>query len=112
MSVAPRLLSSELGADATVANKVDLPNRTVTTKQGQDLAEKFSVPYIEASAKTRLNVEEAFYSLVREIRRLSNDGRRSSSGAQSNGGEAESGSKLRKSKSGTTSSSGGGCILL
>jgi len=91
-----------------VGNKVDMPNRAVTTKQGQDLAEKFSVPYIETSAKTRLNVEEAFYMLVREIRRFNKEPNRPASTSEStegNGSTNESESK-RKSKGGF------GCILL
>lgn len=90
-----------------VGNKSDLSTRTVETRQAQELARSYGVPFVETSAKTRqvtwhrfapqscpvhLNqtgitsssilkwphnrffflcqgVEEAFYSLVREIRR-------------------------------------------
>ena len=34
-----------------------------------ELARSFGCKYIETSAKTRTNVDEAFYELVREIRR-------------------------------------------
>lgn len=85
-------------------NKIDLPNRTVTTKQGQDLAEKFSVPYVEASAKTRVNVEEAFYSLVREVRRHNKEiGRNELNSSNGNISGSGSGSKVGKSR---------GCILI
>jgi GTPase SAR1 family protein len=41
-----------------VANKSDLENeRQVTTGEGQDLAKSFGVPFMETSAKTRVNVE-------------------------------------------------------
>mmetsp|Transcript_6815 Transcript_6815/g.7462 ORF Transcript_6815/g.7462 Transcript_6815/m.7462 type:complete len:195 (+) Transcript_6815:39-623(+) len=51
-----------------VGNKCDLEGeREVTTKEGQELADKLSVKFIETSAKTRHNVKEAFFMLVREI---------------------------------------------
>jgi len=34
-----------------------------------DLATSYGIPFIETSAKTRQGVEDAFYTLVREIRR-------------------------------------------
>uniref|UniRef100_A0AAX7V0M5 Zgc:55558 n=1 Tax=Astatotilapia calliptera TaxID=8154 RepID=A0AAX7V0M5_ASTCA len=52
-----------------VGNKSDLSTRTVKTQQAQELARSYGVPFVETSAKTRQGVEEAFYSLVREIRR-------------------------------------------
>ncbi|KAI4885038.1 hypothetical protein NFI96_017707 [Prochilodus magdalenae] len=89
-----------------VGNKCDLPARTVDTRQAQELARSYGIPYIETSAKTRQQwsrdntssaaaqfvlviahelgwtvevgcnffmkfvkgVEDAFYTLVREIR--------------------------------------------
>ena len=33
--------------------------------EGRDLAKSFGVPFFESSAKSRINVEEAFYELVR-----------------------------------------------
>jgi len=50
-------------------NKCDLEDeRQVTRAEGVDLAKSFACPFFETSAKSRLNVEEAFYQLVREIR--------------------------------------------
>merc|ERR1712010_395827 len=52
-----------------VGNKCDLEEkREVSTQEGQDLARAFGANFKEASAKTRVNVEEAFYDLVRKIR--------------------------------------------
>jgi len=52
-----------------VGNKCDLETeRQVTTGEGGDLARSFGAPFFESSAKTRVNVEECFYQLVREIR--------------------------------------------
>ena len=52
-----------------VGNKVDLPSRSVEMKQGKMLAESYIIPYVETSAKTRQGVDDAFYTLVREIRK-------------------------------------------
>ena len=54
---------------SVVGNKVDLQARTVDSKQGRMLADSYSIPYVETSAKTRLGVDDAFYTLVREIRK-------------------------------------------
>ena len=35
-------------------------------------ATKYGIPYIETSAKERIGVEEAFYTLVRRIRKKRN----------------------------------------
>lgn len=37
--------------------------------EGRDLAKHFTCKFIETSAKQRINVDEAFSTLVREIRR-------------------------------------------
>ncbi|CAB11218.1 GTPase Ras1 [Schizosaccharomyces pombe] len=53
-----------------VANKCDLEaERVVSRAEGEQLAKSMHCLYVETSAKLRLNVEEAFYSLVRTIRR-------------------------------------------
>jgi len=52
-----------------VGNKCDLQEeRQVTSAEGQEKAKTFNCPFFESSAKTRVNVEESFYQLVREIR--------------------------------------------
>jgi len=51
------------------ANKCDLPKREVTSQEVRDIAREYAAPVIETSAKTRQGVEEAFFTLVREIRR-------------------------------------------
>ena len=52
-----------------VGNKIDLPRREVDPKLAQSYGKNHKMPYIETSAKTRQGVDDAFYSLVREIRR-------------------------------------------
>ena len=52
-----------------VGNKCDLPTRNVETAQAKEVAKNYGIPFIETSAKTRMGVDDAFYTLVREIRR-------------------------------------------
>jgi len=67
-----------------VANKCDLDHeRQVGSHEGRDLAKQFGCRFIETSARQRINVDEAFSNLVREIRKYNKDqtaGRTGSSG--------------------------------
>ncbi|KAL8960015.1 MAG: hypothetical protein Q9193_003208, partial [Seirophora villosa] len=57
-----------------VGNKCDLDaERQVSRKEGEDLARSFGCAFIETSAKSRINVENAFYNIVREIRRYNKE---------------------------------------
>ncbi|GAC97298.1 hypothetical protein PHSY_004883 [Pseudozyma hubeiensis SY62] len=54
-----------------VANKCDLEyERQVGSHEGRELAKHFGCRFIETSAKQRINVDEAFSNLVREIRSI------------------------------------------
>lgn len=46
-----------------VGNKIDLPNRAVTTEEGEAKAKALGIPYIETSAKSGENVDKTFASL-------------------------------------------------
>ncbi|HIC32136.1 MAG TPA: GTP-binding protein [Flavobacteriaceae bacterium] len=52
-----------------VANKYDLTTSCVDMEQARDLARKYGITFIETSANTKMNVDEAFYNLVREIKK-------------------------------------------
>jgi GTPase KRas protein len=52
-----------------VGNKIDLPTRTIDLLAAREFAASLSMPFVQTSAKTRQGVEEAFYTLVREIRK-------------------------------------------
>lgn len=57
-----------------VANKCDLEyERQVGAHEGRELAKQFGCRFIETSAKQRLNVDEAFSNLVREIRKYNKE---------------------------------------
>lgn len=52
-----------------IGNKFDLQRqRAVTDEMIEELKSQLKLPYLETSAKTRQNVEEAFFELVRLIR--------------------------------------------
>ncbi|ETE70934.1 Ras-related protein R-Ras2 [Ophiophagus hannah] len=54
-----------------VGNKTDLDlYRQVTEEEALYFARENRIPYMEASAKVRFNVDESFYELVRAIRRF------------------------------------------
>jgi small GTP-binding protein len=51
-----------------VGNKCDLEDERVVGKdQGQNLARNFNCAFLETSAKSKINVNEIFYDLVRQI---------------------------------------------
>ncbi len=53
-----------------VGNKCDLEEkREVAVSEGRDLATSYGVPFFETSALTSTNIEEAFFALVRAVRR-------------------------------------------
>lgn len=64
-----------------VGNKCDLEEkRKVTFQEGLDRANKWGVPYVETSAKTREHVDKVFYDLMREIRARKKDENKTSNG--------------------------------
>lgn len=54
-----------------VGNKADLSDqRVITTEQGETLAKKFNgCAFLESSAKTKINVEQIFFDLIKQINR-------------------------------------------
>ena len=55
-----------------VGNKCDLEDkRTVSYQQGKELAETYGMQFIETSAKSNRNVDEAFHLLGREVMKMS-----------------------------------------
>lgn len=84
-----------------VANKSDLVSeRQVLSSEGSDLARGFNCPFMETSAKKRTNVDEAFFTLVREIRKYNKERQ----AACTDGAGAKN--------TGIDNSSGGCCMIL
>lgn len=52
-----------------IGNKCDWTDKKVITEQqGQELADELGLKYLETSAKSNINVEEAFFALARDIK--------------------------------------------
>jgi len=64
-----RVKDSEQVPMVLVGNKCDLAARSVEMRNVHETARQFGIPFIETSAKTRMGVDDAFYTLVREIRK-------------------------------------------
>lgn len=76
-----------------VGNKCDrVTEREVSTQEGASLARELGCEFVEASAKNCVNVEKAFYDVVRQLRR-----QRLSSG-NAGGGSGGSGSRFERTK--------------
>ena len=52
-----------------LGNKSDAPGRAVTTEEARAKSEELACPFLETSAKTSTNVEEAFLTLASELLR-------------------------------------------
>ena len=50
-----------------IGNKVDLPNKVITSEMGSEYARTNGWGFLEVSAKTDLNIKAAFRSLVSNI---------------------------------------------
>lgn len=52
-----------------VGNKSDLTTNIMDNHAAESLAKSYGIPFVSTSAKTRIGVDDAFYTLVREIRK-------------------------------------------
>ena len=52
-----------------LGNKSDAPGRAVTTEEARETADGMGIAFLETSAKSALNVEEAFLTLASELLR-------------------------------------------
>merc|ERR1711998_728348 len=53
-----------------IGNKCDMTDKKVVeTKRGKELADGYGINFFETSAKNNINVEQAFYSIARDIKK-------------------------------------------
>ncbi|KAI0890446.1 NCA2-domain-containing protein [Annulohypoxylon maeteangense] len=53
-----------------IGNKCDWEEkRVISTEQGEALAKELGIPFLEVSAKSNINIDEAFYSLAADIKK-------------------------------------------
>jgi GTPase KRas protein len=98
-----------------VGNKSDrVTEREVSTQEGHALARELGCEFVEASAKNCINVEKAFYDVVRALRRQRQQSVRNTpdrrgtgiGGAGDSGRERDPDRKYRKERR------GGKCVIL
>ena len=75
-----------------IGNKSDLENeRQIKTETGEALAREWQCKFFEASAKDNHHIEDSFWEVVREVRRL----RGTATGAAANRSGADTGCKCQ-----------------
>ncbi|KAL7008995.1 RAS1 protein [Cystobasidiomycetes sp. EMM_F5] len=96
-----------------VANKRDLEHqRRVQEHEGMELARQYGCQFISTSAKARHQVDEAFYQLVREIRRYNREqqaGRPGGMGASNGAGGMQ---QFHHEKDGHSGGCCSGCVAM
>lgn len=97
-----------------VGNKSDrVTEREVSTQEGHALARDLGCEFVEASAKNCVNVERAFYDVVRILRRQRQISAKRTQGPGTNdGNEPQSGRPGGKSRRGTRTGRKPICIIL
>jgi GTPase KRas len=79
--------------------------------EGESLARSFGCKFIETSAKSRINVDNAFYDLVREIRRYNKEMSSYGSGAPAMGSHMP-GQKMEMGDQGESAGCCGRCVVM
>ncbi|POS87376.1 ras family protein [Erysiphe pulchra] len=96
-----------------VGNKCDLENdRQVSEAEGEALSRSFGCKFIETSAKSRINVDNAFYDLVREIRRYNKEMTGYPAGGSSGTGSGVPSGKLEMEGSESKRNCCSSCIIM
>lgn len=79
--------------------------------EGEALARQFGCKFIETSAKSRIHVEDAFYDLVREIRRYNKEMSSYPSGSGAFGARAPE-NKMEVSEPGESGGCCSKCVVM
>lgn len=113
----PNLSSPTYGGPAPVmlvGNKCDrATEREVSTQEGSALARELGCEFVEASAKNCVNVEKAFYDVVRQLRRQrQNSSGRNPDKRRDGSRSHHSGEHRHRSSGKTKSRSGSKCVIL
>lgn len=80
--------------------------------EGEALAKSFGCKFIETSAKSRINVDKAFYDIVREIRRYNREMQGYSTGSGANGGFNGPSGKMEVSEGESEAGCCAKCIIM
>lgn len=89
-----------------LGNKCDMNDkRVVSTEAGEQLAEEYNVTLMETSAKSNINIEEAFTSMARNIKKKMDAKAVSRAAGQNNQGNVV----VTNANNNNNNSSGGGC---
>jgi len=89
-----------------IGNKSDWSDkRTVTVEQGQELANELGVKFMETSAKVNEGVEDAFFTLARDIKTRLIDSQTDSQGTPSMSAKTEGSVQVNQPAAQTS----GGC---
>ena len=92
-----------------IGNKCDWDDkRAVSVQQGRELADEFGLRFLETSAKANEGVEEAFFTLARDIKLRLIDTQEPAAGSAANSA-ALGGAKGNVSVGGGAPKAGGGC---
>lgn len=80
--------------------------------EGETLAKNFGCKFIETSAKSRINVDKAFYDIVREIRRFNREMQGYSTGSGGNGGSGGPSNKMEMSEGEAEAGCCAKCVIM
>lgn len=80
--------------------------------EGEALARSFGCHFIETSAKSRINVDNAFFDIVREIRRYNKEMSGYTAGGGNGSGNSGPSGKMEVSEGEKDRGCCGGCVMM
>ena len=63
-----KIHASESVAKVLVGNKCDRPDKKISAEQGEALAKELGIRFFETSAKNKVNIDETFHYIAKEIK--------------------------------------------